>query len=576
MAGSTLVKIEPLTGLGPVDPGWRAKVCETPFARSIQPRLSGLPASFHQVRQILRSVLNPRAVLSTRAVRSPRTVQSPRSELNPQVASCPRYDPPLQRERPAASGLREEIPSGTVHDTLPWGRYLELNRLIESRNHESETRARFETVSVHLFSIEVTAVSEIIDVAVPTVGESISEVQISRWLKKDGDWVASGEDLADIETEKASVQIPAPASGFLHNVMKQVDEFAKIGEVIAKIRVAVKPEGGAPASSPAAPAAAAQPAASPQPAGSAAAFVMPAAQRVLEQHGLSASQVPATGPGGRLLKEDVENFVRNRPATPAPQAALTTSIATPARPTAPTSLVTDSAYRTEEVKPLSMLRRTIAARLVEAQQTAALLTTFNEVDMQPVMTIRTKYRDAFNDKHGVKLGFMSFFAKAAVEALRRFPAVNAEIRGDSAVYRHYQDIGIAIGGGKGLVVPILRNVERMSFAEIESAIADYAAKAGDNRLQPQDLMGGTFTISNGGIYGSLLSTPIVNPPQSGILGLHSIQERPIALDGQVVIRPMMYLALTYDHRIVDGREAVGFLKTIKDVIEDPARLFLEL
>ena len=225
---------------------------------------------------------------------------------------------------------------------------------------------------------------------------------------------------------------------------------------------------------------------------------------------------------------------------------------------------------------MSMLRRTIASRLVEAQQTAALLTTFNEIDMQPVMALRSKYRDAFADKHGVKLGFMSFFAKAAVEALRRFPAINAEIRDNQVVYRHYHDISIAIGGGKGLVVPVLRNVERMSFADIERSIGDYAKLAGENRLQPDDLMGGTFTISNGGVYGSLLSTPIVNPPQSGILGLHSIQQRPVAVDGEVVIRPMMYIALTYDHRIVDGREAVGFLKTIKEVIEDPARLFLEV
>tara|TARA_A100001391_G_scaffold156253_1_gene114117 strand:- start:1157 stop:1834 length:678 start_codon:yes stop_codon:yes gene_type:complete len=225
---------------------------------------------------------------------------------------------------------------------------------------------------------------------------------------------------------------------------------------------------------------------------------------------------------------------------------------------------------------MSMLRRTIASRLVQAQQTAALLTTFNEINMQPVMQIRSKYKDAFAKKHGVKLGFMSFFAKAAVEALRRFPAVNAEIRGDAMVYKNYQDIGIAIGGGKGLVVPVLRNVERMSFSQIEGSIAEYARLAGENRLQPSDLMGGTFTISNGGIYGSLLSTPIVNPPQSGILGLHSIQERPVAEDGQVVIRPMMYIALTYDHRIVDGREAVGFLVAIKDMVEDPSRLFLEV
>lgn len=238
--------------------------------------------------------------------------------------------------------------------------------------------------------------------------------------------------------------------------------------------------------------------------------------------------------------------------------------------------MTSGGYRSEEVKPMSMLRRTIASRLVQAQQTAALLTTFNEINMAPVMAIRSKYKDAFAKKHGVKLGFMSFFAKATVEALRRYPAVNAEIRGDSMVYRNYQDIGIAIGGGKGLVVPVLRNVERMSFAEVEGSIAEYARLAGENRLQPSDLMGGTFTISNGGIYGSLLSTPIVNPPQSGILGLHSIQERPVAEDGQVVIRPMMYVALTYDHRIVDGREAVGFLVAIKETIEDPARLFLEV
>jgi 2-oxoglutarate dehydrogenase E2 component (dihydrolipoamide succinyltransferase) len=257
-----------------------------------------------------------------------------------------------------------------------------------------------------------------------------------------------------------------------------------------------------------------------------------------------------------------------------------TSVVAPAAKTAtsvPSQVLQQgTANRAEEVKPMSMIRRTIASRLVQAQHNAALLTTFNEVDMQPVMNLRNKYKDQFAEKHGVKLGFMSFFAKAACEALRRYPSVNAEIRGNDVVYRHYCDIGIAIGGGKGLVVPVLRNVEKMSFAEIERTIGEYAARASANKLLPSDLEGGTFTISNGGIYGSLLSTPIVNPPQSGILGLHSIQERPIALNGQVVIRPMMYLALTYDHRIIDGREAVTFLKTIKEVIEDPARLFLEI
>ncbi len=440
-------------------------------------------------------------------------------------------------------------------------------------------------------------VSETIPVEVPTVGESISEVQIGQWLKSDGDWVAAGEDLVEIETEKASVQIPSPASGFLEGITKQNEEFAGIGDVIAMIRVAEQPAGGgngngerapaaakAPPSAPAAPAP--KPVSAPAPASSGS-FVMPAAQRLLDEHGLSASEVPATGPGGRLLKEDVIAYAKNRPAEPAapaptpapspvPSPVPATSISAPRRQAAGSLLADAPAHRMEEVKPLSMLRRTIAARLVEAQQTAALLTTFNEIDMSSTMEIRKQYKDRFAERHGVKLGFMSFFAKAAVEALRQFPAVNAEIRDGNAIYRHYQDIGVAIGGGKGLVVPVLRNVERMSFADIEGAIGEFARQAGENRLQPQDLMGGTFTISNGGIYGSLLSTPIVNPPQSGILGLHSIQERPIAVNGQVVIRPMMYVALTYDHRIVDGREAVGFLKVVKEVIEEPARLFLEL
>lgn len=421
--------------------------------------------------------------------------------------------------------------------------------------------------------------SETVNVEVPTVGESITEVQLGAWIKSEGDWVDAGEDLVEIETEKASVQLPAPAAGFLEGIVKQEEDFAEVGEVIATIRVAPRPAGGGGGDAPAAPAASEASA----PSGGAATFVMPAAQRLLDEHGLNAADVPATGPGGRLLKEDVLKFVESgaKPATPA---AATPAVAappatTPAKPSPPkptSTLMTGTADRSEEVKPLSMLRRTIASRLVSAQQTAALLTTFNEIDMKPVMTLRKKYKDAFLDKHGVKLGFMSFFAKAAVEALQRFPAVNAEIREDSAIYRNYQDIGIAIGGGKGLVVPILRNAERMSFAEIEWTIGDFAKQATENRLQAEDLIGGTFTISNGGVYGSLLSTPIVNPPQSGILGLHSIQERPVAINGQVEIRPMMYVALTYDHRIVDGREAVGFLRTIKEVIEDPARLFLQL
>lgn len=424
--------------------------------------------------------------------------------------------------------------------------------------------------------------SDIIDIEVPSVGESISEVQIGQWLKGDGDWVQEGEDIVEIETEKASVQIPSPASGVLQIGLAE-EQFATVGDVIGKITPGEPPAGGSAPAASATDAPAAAPAAPAPPAATqAAGFVMPAAQRLLDEHGLSAADVPASGPGGRLLKEDVLSFVANRPAAApaAKPAAATRAVAAPsakpARASAPTTLVTDSSYRQEEIKPLSMLRRTIAARLVQAQQTAALLTTFNEIDMQPVMDLRKKYKDAFINAHGVKLGFMSFFTKASVEALRRYPAVNAEIREDHAVYRNYQDIGIAMGGGKGLVVPILRSAEQMSFADVEAKIGDFARQAGENRMQPEDLIGGTFTITNGGIYGSLLSTPIVNPPQSGILGLHAIQPRPVAVDGQVVIRPMMYVALTYDHRIVDGREAVGFLKTIKEVIEDPARLFLEV
>ncbi|MEC7679213.1 MAG: 2-oxoglutarate dehydrogenase complex dihydrolipoyllysine-residue succinyltransferase [Planctomycetota bacterium] len=430
--------------------------------------------------------------------------------------------------------------------------------------------------------------SEAINVEVPTVGESISEVQVGQWLKQEGDWVAAGEDLVEIETEKASVQIPSPASGILQGILKDSEEFATVGEVIASIQPSDQP------SSPPNPVSEQSPepetqATSPQASAvetGPAKFVMPAAQRLADENGLDVKSIPASGPGGRLLKEDVQTYLASQTQAAAPVPAPPP--APPAAPTLPSvsaSQASDrtlsigsanTAHRSEEVKPLSMLRRTIAARLVEAQQTAALLTTFNEIDMQPVMSIRKKYQDRFVERHGVKLGFMSFFAKAAVEALRRYPAVNAEIQGDQVLYRHYQDIGVAIGGGKGLVVPILRNVERMSFAEIELTIGEFAKKASENRIQADDLIGGTFTISNGGVYGSLLSTPIVNPPQSGILGLHSIQQRPIALDGNVVIRPMMYVALTYDHRIVDGREAVGFLKTIKDVIEDPSRLFLEL
>jgi 2-oxoglutarate dehydrogenase E2 component (dihydrolipoamide succinyltransferase) len=411
-----------------------------------------------------------------------------------------------------------------------------------------------------------------VEVKVPSVGDSISEVQVSKWLKKEGEWVNINEDLVELETEKASVQVPSPVAGILSKIVKKAEEFAAIGDLLAEITPSEKPAGGNAA-----------PAAAPEKKASAEAGdtrVMPAAQRLLDENKLKPSDVSATGPGGRVLKEDVVRHLEA--ASAAKPAAASTQVlpaaTTPSKPAVSTTtqISVGGPDRMEEVKPLSMIRRTIAARLVQAQQTAALLTTFNEVDMQPVMALRAKYKDMFQEKHGIKLGLMSFFAKASVEALRRYPAVNAEIRGNNIVYRHYYDIGIAIGGGKGLVVPVLRNVEKMSFADIERTIGEYSRKAMENRLLPEDLEGGTFTISNGGIYGSLLSTPIVNPPQSGILGLHSIQDRPVAREGQVVIRPMMYIALTYDHRIIDGREAVSALRTIKEVLEDPARLFLDV
>lgn len=420
-----------------------------------------------------------------------------------------------------------------------------------------------------------------LEIKIPELGESIQEVQIAHWLKKEGQWVENGEDLVEVESEKAAQALPAPSAGVLQSIFFKDGQFVKVGQVIAMLDPSAKPSAanGASENSPVQSVGSANPETS---------FVMPAAERLLKEHKLSAAAVQPTGPGGRILKEDVQRAIQSSPspkpsatnpaATAAPAPASSTRAAELATHMAQyeSELATLSAAREETVTPMSMIRRTIANRLVEAQSTAALLTTFNEIDMQPVMDLRKKYQDPFQAKHGVKLGFMSFFAKASVEALKRFPAVNSEIRGTDIISRNYFDIGIAIGGGKGLVVPVIRNVHRLSFAEIEREIGRFSQLAQDNKLKPADLEGGTFTISNGGVYGSLLSTPIVNPPQSGILGLHAIQPRPIALDGQVVIRPMMYIALTYDHRIIDGREAVGFLKTIKEVLEEPARLFLEV
>ncbi len=408
-----------------------------------------------------------------------------------------------------------------------------------------------------------------VEVKVPAVGESVHEVQIVQWHVQEGQFVEKDRDLVEIDSEKASMQIPAPAAGVVSKIMAASGAVVTVGDVIGHIDESVQTPVEKPAEvqqeTPAKQAAAGEAGAAGRGSGDGREpHVMPSAARVLSERSLSAAEVPASGPGGRLLKEDVERHAATPPRAPEP------------RPVAAEPAPTAAGDREEEVVPMSMIRRHIARRLVEAQQQAALLTTFNEADMSAVIALREKYRDAFQQKHSVKLGFMSFFTKAVVEALKRFPQLNAEIRQQNVVYKNYYDIGIAIGGGKGLVVPVLRNAERMSFAEIEKAIGDFGARAKDGKIAPEELEGGTFTISNGGVYGSMLSTPIVNPPQSGILGLHAIQERPVAVAGKVEIRPMMYLALTYDHRIVDGREAVRFLLTVKQIIEDPTRIILEI
>jgi 2-oxoglutarate dehydrogenase E2 component (dihydrolipoamide succinyltransferase) len=404
-----------------------------------------------------------------------------------------------------------------------------------------------------------------IELKVPEVGESITEVMIGAWKKREGDAVVVDESLVEIESDKATVELPAPAAGAITRILKGSGEKAVVGEVIGYL----EPAGVAaarPAATPAAPAPSPS-ASSPTPAGPA--RVMPAAARVLGEAGVSGAAVAGTGPGGRVTKGDALEAVA-RPAAPRPPAPAPRPAAAPLVPVAGT------AGREERHVLISPIRRRIAERLVEAQHQAALLTTFNEVDMSAVMALRAKFKDVFQERYGVKLGFMSFFVRAAVEALRAVPQVNAEYRDPHIVYRDYYDIGIAVGGGKGLVVPVIRNAELLSFAQIEQTIGDFARRAADNKLKLEELQGGTFTISNGGVYGSMLSTPIINPPQSGILGLHAIQDRPMAVNGQVVVRPMMYLALSYDHRLVDGREAVTFLKRIKDTIEDPTRLMLEV
>lgn len=400
-----------------------------------------------------------------------------------------------------------------------------------------------------------------IDLVIPAVGESISEVEIGTWLKQLGEAVAKDEAVCEIESDKATVEVYAPVDGVLGEILMQTGEVAAVGDIVGTMD-----EGGTGTAAPAV--AAAVPAATeskPEPAPETAAkepLVMPAAKRAIAEAGATAEKIEGTGKGGRILKEDVE-----KTSTPAPSVASTL---------APTPQASSGGPREEEAVRMTPIRRKIAKHLLNAQQNAALLTTFNEVDMSGVMDMRSQFKDAYAKKYGIKLGFMSFFVKACVDALKTYPAVNAEIREENIIYKNYNDIGIAVGGKKGLVVPVLRNAERMSFAEIEMSIADFGARAQDNKLTVEELTGGTFTITNGGTFGSMLSTPIVNPPQSAILGMHNIVQRPVVVKGEIVIRPIMYVALTYDHRIIDGKEAVTFLYRVKECIENPSRILLEI
>ena len=404
-----------------------------------------------------------------------------------------------------------------------------------------------------------------IELKVPAVGESITEVEIGSWLKAEGAAVAKDEALAVIETEKATVELPAPEAGTLVKILKQQGTTAKVGETIAHLETG-KNE----------PVAATIPVTPPPTEKSSAgkARATPLAKRVLAEHDLRVDEVPASGPGGRVSKADVLHHVEQLQQEK--KSAPTTSAAKVIPPSPSPAAKSGTPAREERVVRMTLLRRTIAKRLVAAQHTAALLTTFNEVDMSAILTLRQQYQETFQKKYGIKLGFMSFFVKAVIDGLKQFPQLNAEIRDTDIVYHNYHDIGLAVSTDRGLVVPVLPDADRLSFAEIEQAVADFAQRAREGKLKPEELTGGTFTITNGGVFGSLLSTPLVNPPQSGILGMHTIQERPVAVAGQVVIRPMMYVALTYDHRIVDGKEAVLFLRRVKETVENPTRMLLEV
>jgi 2-oxoglutarate dehydrogenase E2 component (dihydrolipoamide succinyltransferase) len=408
----------------------------------------------------------------------------------------------------------------------------------------------------------------IVEVKVPQLSESVSEATLLDWHKKEGEPVKRDENLIDIETDKVVLELPAPADGVLVRIIKQAKDAVGSGEVIAQIDTDAKSSSPS-ASKPAAAQAVPQPKKEAPP-------VMPAAQKIAAEKGIDTSKIQGTGRDGRVTKGDVlEQAARPQPPAqaPAPMPAQRAALQQPRPPINVEELLSG---RPEQRVPMSRLRQRVAERLVQSQSTAAILTTFNEVNMAPVIEMRKKYQERFEKEHGTRLGFMSFFIKAAVHALKRYPVVNASIDGADIVYHGYFDIGVAVGSPRGLVVPILRDADRMGFAEIEKKIADFGKRAQDGKLAIEELTGGTFSISNGGVFGSMLSTPIINPPQSAILGIHATKERPVVENGEIVIRPMNYLAVSYDHRIIDGREAVLFLVSIKEALEDPARLILEL
>jgi len=412
----------------------------------------------------------------------------------------------------------------------------------------------------------------LIEVKVPQLSESVAEATLLQWHKKPGEAVARDENMIDIETDKVVLELPAPVAGVIASVLKGDGSTVVSGEVIAMIDT----EAAAGASAGAAPAAESVPTATPTPASAPApARAMPAAAKMMAEAGLSASQVSGTGRDGRITKGDVIN-VQQSNVVSAP--AIPTGVPTGALPQVKPPLDLDALLegRPEQRVPMSRLRQRVAERLLQSQATNAILTTFNEVNMQPVMDLRKKYQDRFEKEHGVRLGFMSFFVKAAVHALKKYPVVNASIDGTDIVYHGYFDVGVAVGSPRGLVVPIVRDADQLSFAQTEKKIAEFGKRAQDGKLGLEELAGGTFSISNGGVFGSMLSTPIINPPQSAILGIHATKDRPVVENGQIVIRPMNYLALSYDHRIIDGREAVLFLVAIKDALEDPARLLIDI